>query len=105
MIADSIIDVQCHFINGSDAQGCKILITSDHPSVENSSTVLIKNSESNTIVSQELNLSYSIDCYHRVFAFDIEMNGTIGKSAIIERAVMENSLSTSHCPITSAVGK
>ena len=103
VIADYSIDVQCHFINGSDAQGCKIVVTSDHQSdsVANSSTNLIKSNESDVISSGQLNLSYSVDCYDHVFAFDIEANGTTSSSAIIERVVHENTAITSQCHINN----
>ena len=102
---DSIIDVQCHFIYGSDAQGCKIVVISNHLSVGNGSTMLVKNNESDVTVSGQLELSYSVDCYDRVFAFDIEANGTTSGSAIIVRIVQDNAMLTSQCPITSAAGK
>ena len=106
VIVDYSIDVQCHFIDGSDAQGCKIVITSDHPSVGNSSNILIKKNESDAIASAQLNLNYSIDCYHHVYAFDIEANGTVSSSAIIERIVQENAIILkSQCPINAGEGK
>ena len=94
------IDVSCHFINGSDAQGCKVVIVSDHPSVDDITTMLIRSNESDLIASGQLTLTYHIDCYHHVLAFDIEANGTISINwAIRERIERENS--DLQCPVTA----
>ena len=103
----NIIDVSCLFINGSDAQGCKVVIVSDHPSVDDTTTMLIQSNKSDLIASGQpdliasgqLTLTYHIDCYHHVLAFDIEANGTISSSwAIRERIELDNS--DLQCPVT-----
>ena len=90
------IGIDCHFINGSDAQGCKVVIVSDHPSLNNITTMLIRSNESDLIASGQLTLTYHIDCYHHVLAFDIEANGTISVNwAIRER--IEHKSGTPQC--------
>ena len=55
--------------------------------------------ESDTTASGQVNLTYHIDCYHHVLAFDIEANGTI--SSLATRSEIELSNETvSHCMIT-----
>ena len=92
------IDVECHFINGSDAQGCEVVVVSDHSSVGNITTMLIRHNKSDTTVSGQVNLTYHIDCYHHVLAFDIEANGTISNLATREK--MELNKTVSRCRIT-----
>ena len=72
---------ESYFIDGSDTQGCKVVVVSDHSSVGNFTTMLIKHNESDTSASGQVNLIYHIDCYHHVLAFDIEANGTISSLA------------------------
>ena len=94
---DNYIRIKCHFINGSDAQGCKVVIVSDHPSVDDITTMLIRNNESDLIASGQLTLTYHIDCYHHVLAFDIEANGTTSSSwAIRERIEQKSNISQCH---------
>ena len=91
------IDIECHFINGSDAQGCKVVVVSNHSSVDNITTMLIRQNESDTTVSGQVNLTYHIDCYHHVLSFDIEANGTISSLATREEIESDQPLSNSHC--------
>ena len=92
------IDIECHFINGSDAQGCKVVVVSDHSSVGNITAMLIRYNESDTTVSGHVSLTYHIDCYHRVLAFDIEGNGTI--SSLATRGEIELNETVSRSRIT-----
>ena len=98
---DNYIRIKCHFINGSDAQGCKVVIVSDHPSVDDITTMLIRNNESDLIASGQLTLTYHIDCYHHVLAFDIEANGTISVNWAIRERIEQKS-NTSQCHITKS---
>ena len=74
--------IECHFINGSDARGCKVMIVSEHAAVDNITAMLMKASESDSIVSELLNLTHAFDCYSNVFAYDIEADYSIGSLAI-----------------------
>ena len=67
--------------------------------------MLIKHNESDTTVSGRVNLTYHIDCYHHVLAFEIEANGTISKLATRGEIESEQPLSTSHCLIATPKGK
>ena len=80
-VGESTIDIQCWFIHGSDALGCKIVLVSDYPSVNNEQTMLLR---SNTSASGRLNLTHKVFCYHRVFAFDIDVNNTLSNLTIEE---------------------
>ena len=92
------IDIECSFIDGSDAQGCKVVVASDHSSVDNITAMLIRHNESDTTASGQVNLTYHIDCYHHVLAFDIETNGTI--SSLATRGEIELNEILSQCRIT-----
>ena len=83
------MSIECHFINGSDALGCKVVVVSVHSSVGNITTMLIRHNinESDSTASGQVSLTYQIDCYHHVLAFDIEANGTISSLASNERII------------------
>ena len=80
VVGESTIDIQCWFIHGSDALGCKVVLVSDYPNV---SDVYTKLSRSNMSASGQLSLNQNLSCYQRVFAFDIDVNNnTISNLAI-----------------------
>ena len=95
------IDIECYFITGSDAQGCKVVVVSDYPSVGNITAMLIRHNESDSTVSGQVKLTYHIDCYHHVLAFDIEANGTI--SSLATRREIDKS-SEPQCAMTTTTG-
>ena len=80
-VGESTIDIQCWFIHGSDALGCKIVLVSDYPSVNNEQTVFLR---SNISGSGQLTLTHKVSCYHQVFAFDFEVNNTLSNLIIVE---------------------
>ena len=86
-VREKFLSIECHFINGLDAQGCKVVVVSDHSSVGNITTMLIRHNESDSTASGQVSLTYQIDCYHHVLAFDIEANGTISSLARDERII------------------
>ena len=75
-VGESTIDIQCWFIHGSDALGCKVVLVSDCPNI---SDVHANLSRSNMSASGQLN---NIACYQRVFAFYIDVNNTISNLTI-----------------------
>ena len=75
----STIDIQCLFIHGSDALGCKVVLISHCQNVRNVQANL---SRSDVSASGRLILTHSISCYHKVFAFDIDVNNSIGNLTI-----------------------
>ena len=79
VVGESTIDIQCWFIHGSDALGCKVVLVSDCPSI---SDVHANLSRSDMSASGQLSLTYNISCYHRVFAFNIDVNNTISTLTI-----------------------
>ena len=87
-MGESTIDIQCWFIHGSDALGCKVVPVSDCPNI---SAVHVNLSRSDTSASGQLCLTSSIVCYQRVFAFDIDVNNTISYLAV-EGTIMRDSV-------------
>ena len=79
VVSESAIDIQCWFIHGSDALGCKVVLVSDCPNI---SDVHVNFSRSDISASGQLSLTHNISCYQRVFAFDIDVNNTISNLAI-----------------------
>ena len=78
-VGESTIDIQCWFIHGSDALGCKIVLVSDCPSVDDEYTIL---SRSDMSASGQLTLTHNISCYHRVYAYGIDVNNTLSNLTI-----------------------
>ena len=71
-VEESTIDIQCTFIEGSDAKGCTFVLISDHPSINNETDTLTRNS---MFAYGQLNLTHKASCYHRVYAYNIPDNG------------------------------
>ena len=76
---ESTIRIQCLFIRGSDAIGCKVLLVSN---CFNSSDVHINITKIDAKASEQLNLPQNALCYHKLIAFDIEFNNTISDLGI-----------------------
>ena len=75
----STVTFQCTFIHGSDALGCKVVLVSDNPEVDNETVNISRNYKS---AQKAVNLTKPYSCYSRMFAFDIEFNGTSGDLTI-----------------------
>ena len=78
-VGESTIDIQCWFIHGSDALGCKVVLVSDCPSIDDEHSILLRSDMS---ASGQLSLTHNVSCYHRVFAFDIDVNNTLSNVTI-----------------------
>ena len=76
---ESTIDIQCSFIYGSDALGCKVVLISHCQNVRDVQANL---SRSDVLASGRLVLAHIISCYHKVFAFDIDINNTISNLSV-----------------------
>ena len=76
---DSTIDIQCLFIHGSDALGCKVVLISHCQNVRDVHANL---SRSDASAFGQIILTRSISCYHKVLAFDIDINNSIGNLSI-----------------------
>ena len=68
------VDIQCLFISGSDAVGCKVVVVSDHQSINNETANLTRNS---TLAYCQLNLTHQVSCYHRVVSYTIKIDHQI----------------------------
>ena len=79
VVGKSTIDIQCWFIHGSDALGCNVVLVSDCPNI---SDVHANLSRSDMSASGQLSLAHNIFCYHRVIAFDIDINNTLSNLTI-----------------------
>ena len=78
VVGKSTIDIQCRFIHESDALGCKVVLNSD------CSNMHINLSRKITYASEQFTLTHDqiLSCYHRVFAFDIDVNNTISNLSV-----------------------
>ena len=79
VVDESTIDIQCLFIHGSDALGCKVVFISHCQNVRDMHANL---SRSDVSASGRLILALIISCYHKVLAFDIDINNTIGNLSV-----------------------
>ena len=82
VVDKSTIAIQCLFIHGSDALGCKVVLVSN---CSNISDVYANISRNNNVImsaSGKLSLAYNISCYYRLFASDIDINNTISNLTI-----------------------
>ena len=73
VVGESTIDIQCWFIHGSDALGCKVVLVSDHPTISDEIGIFLRNK---TYASGTMTLAYPVSCYLRMVAFDIESDNT-----------------------------
>lgn len=62
--------IKCNFMSGSTAQGCMVMLLSE---VDNTTVNLTRDQNATT-----LRTAYSVSCYNRVIAFDIEQDRSIG---------------------------
>ena len=79
VVGESTIDIQCWFIHGSDALGCKVVLVSDHPTISNEIGIF---SRIKTNATGMMTLAHPVSCYVRVVAFDIESDNTTNNITI-----------------------
>ena len=84
IVGEFAIVVDCHFIKGSDAYGCKIVLVSDLPGVNSEQATLHRN---NTYASGRLNLTHKTSCYHQITAYQIDNNKKISNFFIEEKVI------------------
>ena len=65
--------VHCNFIIGFNAEGCLIVIVGEFDNIT-------ANIEPNS--SKILNATSPLSCYYKLFAYDIEPNGSVGNFAV-----------------------
>ena len=80
----SIVDIQCLFISGSDAVGCKVVVVSDHQGINNETINLTRN---NTSAHGQLNLTHKAYCYHRLLAHTITTDHQIVSTFFLEKTI------------------
>ena len=81
VVRESTIDIQCLFIHGSDAVGCKVVLVSDHPGVNNETVNLMRE---NASASAQLKLTHQLGCYQGVLAYTINVNNSMNNFIITE---------------------
>ena len=81
VVGESTIDIQCLFIHGSDAVGCKVLLVSDHPDVNNETATLIRRNKS---ASAQLKLTHQVGCYQGVLAYTINVDNSTSNFIIMK---------------------
>ena len=96
--------VRCHFMEGSDAQGCMVVIQSTY---KNETVNIIRKYHVDDIAEVKVNVAEPTSCYHGVYAFDIEYNGSVGTLAVPGQLVKDSSkeerLCTTHYPSKSCM--
>ena len=97
-MGESTIDIQCLFIHGSDAVGCKVVLVSYHPGVNNETVSLMR--ENRYAISQ-LNLTLKAACYHKVLAYTIDVQNTTNNFYIEEILSSNNSRTNIECSGTT----
>ena len=63
--------VYCDFIPGSNAEGCEVILVGE-----------VNNVTANIERNSSILLNYRLSCYHEIFAFDVESDGSVGKLAV-----------------------
>ena len=91
------IDIQCWFIHGSDAQGCKVVLVSEY---EHEVVIIERNNDNVISASGTFNLTYPVSCYSRVLAFDTEHNNILSNLSIEGKLQPRLTLSTKLCSLT-----
>ena len=80
VVGESTIHIQCLFIRGSDAVGCKITLVSECPGVANGNANITRSDTSN--IGRLSLTTHNISCYLKVLAYDIDVNNTISDISV-----------------------
>ena len=94
VVGESTIDIQCLFIHGSDAVGCKVVLVSGHPGVNNETETLLRK---NSSAFGQLNLILKAACYHRVLAYTSDVRYTTNDFYIEETLFSNYSVKNTEC--------
>ena len=73
-------NITCCFLDETDLKTCKVVLVSDHPSIENVTKIFTFASSNrwNQCFQSQLTLSLTLSsCYHGVYGFDVEVNNTL----------------------------
>ena len=82
VVGESTIDIQCLFVERSNAVGCKVVFVSECTGVDYHQYTYLSRVNTTSSGQLRLNLSYGNPCHHRVFAYDIEIDNTTSNLAI-----------------------
>ena len=93
--------VQCVFIEGSDAQGCMIVLMGTY---DNTTAIISRRYQGSGSANATVNVAEPVSCYHEVYAFDIEHDGGVGTLAVPGRLspVRDLSMEPSECELNSS---
>ena len=97
VVGESTIDIQCLFIHGSDALGCKVVLVSEY---KDEVVIIIERNNIITSASGTFSLTNQVSCYSRVLVFDIKYNNTISNLFVegnLQPRVTLNSLCSGMC--------
>ena len=83
-VRESTVDIQCLFISGSDAVGCKVVVVSDHQSINSETADLTRN---DTSAYGRLILTHKAFCYHRVVAYTITIDHQIVSTFFLKKTI------------------
>ena len=81
-VGESTMIIQCWFIRGSDALGCKVVLVSDYRGVNNEIMNITRKTNNIMSVFGTFNLTQPVSCYNRVLPFDIEISNTLSNVTI-----------------------
>lgn len=76
VVGEYSIHIQCLFIHGSDAVGCKVVVLGDCQGTDYQQSINLIRQVHDILASGQLNVSERSSCYHRVFAYGIDANYT-----------------------------
>ena len=76
VVGEYSIHIQCLFSHGSDAVGYKIVILGDCQGTDYQQPINLIRQVHYRLASGQLNVSERSSCYHRVFAYGIDVNYT-----------------------------
>ena len=88
-MGESTIDIQCLFIHGSDAVGCKVVLHSDCSNVTDKHVILHRSNQS---AVGHLSFGRNIPCYHQMLAYVIDINTTFS-NFFIEGTIKQQPIS------------
>ena len=91
------VTVQCEFIIGSNATGCRVVLKSIYG---NETHALMRNNLTYLATLNGVVLEHPLSCYKEVEAFDIEYDDTIGSIAVPGQLLLINNFSNMEtlCP-------
>ena len=70
---DNVFLVHCNFINGSNAEGCLVVLVGEFDNITTNITQRYK-----SFITLNATSPLDLSCYYDVFAYDIESDGSVG---------------------------